>query len=110
MALNPIISPLSAITPAQHDDLNKSAAELYQRLLEIDCRKETVAAIHNEGEGVFEASFSVLGGSAVRGLMSEPKVAEGMAKFGQLFDKDKVAALEKEAGVVAAPAGSNPGK
>jgi len=99
LSLNPAVTPLSSITPKQRDMLNQQAAALYQRLSFNDCRNETIDALKYEGIGVMEASFSVLGQVAARGLMSDPKVTSGMQDFEAFFEKDKWIQLFRAAGL-----------
>ena len=102
LALNPAVTPMSSVTPKQRDALNQQAAALYQRLSLSDCRSEIVAALKYEGTGVMEASFSVLGQVAARGLMSDPKVTTGMQEFETFFEKDKWSQLFQAAGLAQA--------
>jgi hypothetical protein len=46
-----------------------------------------------------EASFSVLGQVAARGLMSDPKVTSGMQAFETFFERDKWTQLFRAAGL-----------
>jgi hypothetical protein len=99
MALNPTVKPNAAITDAQRKAIDQGAGALMQRLLTVDCRKETVAALKNEGPPAIEASFRVLGEVAVRGLMSDPSVASGVQAFANYMDQDKLAELGRDAGI-----------
>jgi hypothetical protein len=99
MALHPDVAPYAKLTPAQHDAFDQEASLLMQRLLTVDCRKETVEALKYEGPASFEASFSTLGQVAMRGLMGHPTVMQDMTKFGSYGDKSKIDDLYKEAGV-----------
>lgn len=84
---------------AQHDRFNRVGAALFNRLILEDCRSESVAAIKYEGASAVEASFETLGKIAGRGLMTDPKVAAEMERFGTLFDQAKFAELGREAGI-----------
>ncbi len=101
LALNPVVKPLSAVTDAQRDALNRKTADLYQRLLFADCRTETVAALKYEGAHALEAGFEVLGQVATRGLMTDPSTASGLAAYSTYLDKAKMVELFKEAGLTA---------
>ncbi|HUJ02850.1 MAG TPA: hypothetical protein VLW75_04365 [Rhizomicrobium sp.] len=98
MALHPAVKPYSAISDAQRDGFTTAAAQLMQRLLTVDCRAETVAALKYEGNSSLEESFTVLGQIAMRGLMSDPDVAKGLMALGKHVDKDKLNQLATEAG------------
>lgn len=93
------VKPYSNFTEAQHDAIARKAAALTQRLLTVDCRKETVAAVRYEGAATMETAFGVLGQVAMRDLMTDPTVAAGMEKMGEYLEKDKLEALGKEAGL-----------
>jgi hypothetical protein len=103
MALHPDMSGLTKITPEQHASYDRNAAELLERMMTVDCRKETVAAIKYEGNIAIEASFSTLGQVAMRGLMSNPAVAQGIGNLQKYGDKSKMEAVVKEAGAPSPP-------
>jgi hypothetical protein len=100
-SLNPQVKNFTTVSEKQRDESNKVIASLFERLLLQDCRTETVAALKNEGGGVIEASFSVLGTAAGRELVSDPKVGAEIGKIGTYLDKEKWTALRKEAGTAA---------
>lgn len=91
--------PIVNIDAEQRKDLEKKGAQLFQRLLLDDCRKETAAALKYEGGTALEASFGVLGQVAMRGLMADPAVSGGVANMTAYLDKERWAALAKESGV-----------
>jgi hypothetical protein len=99
MSQHPAIKSYSNVTDAQRDAANRQTGKLMERLLTVDCRKETVAALKYEGASGLEAAFNVLGQVAARGLFSDPKVAEGMAGLASSVDDAKIAELFKEAGI-----------
>jgi hypothetical protein len=99
IALNPAVKPNAAITAQEREGFDRGAATLMQRLLTVDCRKETVAALKYEGPSAIESSFRVLGEVAVRGLMSDPTVAAGVRNFTAYIDQDKLAEVGREAGI-----------
>jgi len=99
MSANPQIKAYSAVTPQQREIFDRKAADLFGRLLLVDCRKEVVAALKNEGSGVMETSFGVLGQVATRSLFSDPATSASASKFAEYIDKDKLNALLAEGGV-----------
>ena len=99
MALHPQVAPYSNISAEQRKAFNTQAAALMQRLLTVDCRKESVDALKYEGVSALEPAFSVAGEVAMRGLMSDPAVAKGLEGFGAGFDEAKLRELYAEAGV-----------
>jgi len=104
MTSHPAISSMSNVTPAQRDAHDKRAAELFTRLLTVDCRSQTVDAIKYEGAGAIQQSFSVLGQVAMAGLMGDPTVTANIANLAKHFDEDKFKALMTDAGQPQAPA------
>lgn len=98
MAANPEIAPMAKVTQAQRDELSRQYMALTERLLMSDCRAEAVAAIRNEGPGVTEAAFRVLGEAAMRGLMSGPGTGDAIKAIENFVDKEKWKALMVEAG------------
>jgi hypothetical protein len=93
MALHPDLSAMSSITTQQRDALSKGAGALFQRLLLESCRSETQVAVQNEGPQTVQYAFQILGQVAVRGLMTDPHVLEGMKSLAQGLDEEKLKAL-----------------
>jgi hypothetical protein len=104
LALNPAVKADSVVTAPRREAYDRKAAALMERLMTVDCHKETVEAIKFEGNSAIEASFRVLGEVAFRGLMSDPSVAADLQAFAGYVDPAKLTALGKEAGVVDPPA------
>ena len=100
-ALNPDVAPLSTVTPEQRAQFNQETADLMQRLVLIDCRQQTVAALKNEGPDSLLTSLTVLGSVAARGLMMNSPAAIGMLDLARRIDGAKLRALFQEAGLPA---------
>jgi hypothetical protein len=105
---NPALKSMSNVSDTQRSDLVREFAHLEERLLMVDCRTEAVAALKNEGQSVIESSFGVLGGSAMRGMMSDPTTQSTFRSLGADLDKPKWAALLKEGGVDTGAAATTP--
>jgi hypothetical protein len=99
---HPDIRKYSTVTPAQAETMTRGAATLFERLLTVDCRKETVAALKYEGASSMEQAFSLLGQVAFRGLTTDPTVAKGFASLSSYVNKAKIEELGKEAGTLPA--------
>lgn len=99
MSSHPAVKPYSNIAGPQQDAFNKQAGALMQRLLTVDCRTEAVASLKYEGAQAIPAAFNVLGQVAMRGLMTDPSVAKGIASIASGIDNEKLEALSKEAGM-----------
>lgn len=99
ISLHPDVKAMASVTPEQRETLNRQAAVLMQRLVTVDCRTEAVAAVKFEGPDTLGEAFSVLGQVAVRGLMSDPAVTEGLSGLDKYSDTAKWDELFKDAGV-----------
>jgi hypothetical protein len=101
LSLHPAVQPMVQIKADQRDAATKKAGGIFSRLLAENCRKESVAALKNEGNSAIGAAFGVLGQVASRDLMSNPNVEKGMGDLGTQLEGDpKLAALLKEAGPI----------
>jgi len=93
VTLHPDLQSMAAVTPKQRDDLTRQASALLQRLLTESCQKETRAALRNEGQQTIEYAFTVLGQVAGRGMMGDPRVADGARAVEKYLDEKKIKAL-----------------
>jgi hypothetical protein len=96
MAVNPRLKDISSSTTKEREENYKSMALLYERLLFVDCRRESLIAIRDDGDAALEQGFRKLGEIAVRELMGDPVVqneANGLEKY---FDMNKWNALSAE--------------
>jgi hypothetical protein len=99
MTANPAVASLSNMTEAQRTTHTQQAGALMQRLLLDDCRKDTVAAIRNEGPEALRQSFGVLGEVAMQNLLNDPAVSKEVSGLAASLDKARWADLAKEIGV-----------
>jgi hypothetical protein len=103
LALHPGVSNLASITADERGAIDNKAIDLYVRLMTADCRQQMISAIKYEGVGAIQNSFQLLGQVAMRGLMGNAKVAEGMKTLSAGFAKNQnLISLLREAGVPAA--------
>ncbi len=107
---HPALQSMSTITAAQHDTYNKNMATVTERLLLSDCRKESVAGLKYEGASAITAGFQVLGQVAARDTFGNPQVAQSLSGLSNSFNKAKLSALYKEAGVPDPQAPATAGK
>lgn len=94
------VKEISTVTASQREQYSRAAARMMDRLVIVDCHKETVAALKYEGEESFKAAFDLLGRVAVGSLMSDPAVGSSLGQLGSFVDADKWKALIAEAGRV----------
>lgn len=99
MARHPAVEKYSKISPEAHAELSKKAGALYQRLMTVDCRTETVSAIKYEGQAAIESAFNTLGQVAMRGLMADPKVMEGLEGLAKSMDLQEIEKMMRESGL-----------
>ena len=99
MTRNPDLASLANISQAQRDKINKGMADIYNRLILVDCRSEAIAAIKNEGIHSLFDSGQALGGAAANKMMSGPGNEAELGKWTDYMDKSGWTALAKEAGV-----------
>jgi hypothetical protein len=93
MALHPDVKSMAAVTPQQRDDLNKSAATMFQHMLLDSCRAETQAAIRYEGPQTIAYAFQIFGQAAARELLTQPDVAASLSALAKYLDESKLKAL-----------------
>jgi hypothetical protein len=107
---NPKLASYAAIKPEERDAFDRRAAELFQRLLLTDCRKESVAALQQDGTSAIGHSFELLGSVAARQLMSDPAVTGGMQHMTRYLDNTAWQSFAAEAGpgVTPPPAAAPP--
>jgi len=86
MSAHPDVKTLSNVSPEQGIQLNKETSVLVVRLLTKNCRIETEQALKYEGEKTFAASFEVLGGVAMQGIMANRDVSAYFDGFEQQLD------------------------
>lgn len=90
MALHPSVAPMAMITPAQRQALDKKTAHLFTRLIAVSCKKEAQTAVMFDGLAAIQSAFSVLGKSAMMGLMTNPEVAQGITELQKYIDQQKI--------------------
>jgi hypothetical protein len=93
VALHPDVAAVSALTAAQRDALNRSAAALLQRLITENCRKPTQDALRTEGPASLQLGFQVLGQAAMQDLLAHPQVRRGFADTARYLDAAKLLEL-----------------
>lgn len=99
VSASPQVADMTRITAAERTAYQRRAGELFNRLMTVDCRKETVAALRYEGIRTIESGFGVLGGVAMRGLMSDPAVTASMGEMATSTTTPALEAVLREAGL-----------
>lgn len=99
LGLHPDVKQYLVMTPAERERNDLRMAALFDRLLTVDCRAETVAALKYEGASALEAGFKVLGAAAATGLMAHPDVDKGTSAFAEMIDEAALEGVLAEAGL-----------
>ncbi len=81
---------MAKVTSAERDALDRKTGELFTRLLTVDCKEQTKQAMLYDGSAALQSAFSVLGRSAMMGLMGDPNVAKGMSGLDKYLDSQKI--------------------
>jgi len=103
---NPKLSGLSSVTDAQRTVFDQQQAALFQRLLLKDCRTEALEAVRQDGAASIGQSFELLGSTAGRQLMTDPKVLAAMQHMTRYLDQTQWRDFAGEAGPAAPAAGT----
>lgn len=110
MSATPAVQKLTTATAAERDQYDHLMAKLIERLLEVDCRKETIDAVKYDGPNSIELAFNLLGQVAFKTLATDPAVNQALGGFIKYVDEKKLKALFSEAGITAPPPNNTPTK
>lgn len=91
VALHPDVADIAKVTPEQRNDMTRTTAKLFEKLLTESCRSEVRQAVQYEGSQTIGASFQILGQVAARELFSNPNVSAHMAELAKHIDHKKMA-------------------
>jgi hypothetical protein len=93
----PEVSDLVSVSPVLRENLHQQVARLVERLLYVDCRKETAALIQSGGIEALQAQLTLVGRIAASNIMSDPKVGGELARLTALFDTSELEKMSEEA-------------
>lgn len=96
MAAHPSNAKLVNVPASEREKILRDGALAMQRLILVDCRQQAIAAYRADGPAAFEQSFSVLGGAAMEGMMTDRNVTEVMQGLMTYMDKDAWAKMNEE--------------
>jgi hypothetical protein len=83
MAFHPVVADIARTTPESILSVDTRMARLFERLIAVDCRSQSIQAVKYGGNDPFGPSFEVLGKVAMTELMADDKVNAGLAGFTQ---------------------------
>jgi len=89
MSMNPRIKDIVNSTPIEREKYTKLTASLYERLVFIDCKQETLIAIREDGYDSLSKSFEQLGEMAAVELMADPAVKNESSELNKYVDDKK---------------------
>src|ERR1700735_3792065 len=69
LSMNPNVQASTSTTPQQRAETTRQAADVFQRLVFVDCHAEAVAAVRADGQQALESAFEAFGRSAAGELM-----------------------------------------
>lgn len=95
MAKHPDLAAYSNLKPSDTAQITKTSSQLFERLMTVDCRSETMEVLRNEGLKGMEKGFAFLGQTAMYELMAHPKVSDELSELDKGFDKSKFETLER---------------
>ena len=92
VTLHPAVQSVATVSDSTRGSLNRGVAGLMERLLTVSCVSEARAALKNQGQQAFEASFAILGQIAARDMFADSHVMAGMEGFSHYLDAKKLQA------------------
>lgn len=98
MSLHPDLASMATISARQRDEITTKAANLFSRLMFDSCKSQVQDAVRNEGPQTIVYAFQILGQVAMRGMMTDPHVAQALQGLGKGVDPAKMKALMEPAG------------
>ena len=93
LALDPDLTSLAAISPAQRQSINQQAGSVVTSLLTDACPTQAQRAFANGGPQAIQSAFETWGQWAITGVATEPHVMQGMAGLLQYIDIGKLMML-----------------
>lgn len=97
LASHPAVAQYSNIPPDQKAAITKKVSTVIIRLMTVDCRAQTLAALRSGDASALRAAFSTFGRVATTDLMSNPAVQNDLAQLGKNFNSTAMQDLMKEA-------------
>ena len=103
IAAHPGVQDLTAISETMREEISRAAGRFFSRLLTVDCRRETIAALSSDGPGSIEMAFRTLGETTTAALLNSPAGAAMIDDMARHFDLEAIEALSKQVADAAAP-------
>ena len=90
MAAHPELHDMFVMTDQTRDAANQETANLFMRLVTVDCVNETRTAVDKDGALAMKLAFSKLGEVAMQELMTNPAVQASFGALDHYLDRDKL--------------------
>jgi hypothetical protein len=92
-ALHPDVASIAAVSPEVRQDIDRTAAQLVQRLVFDSCRSESGNALRTEGPAAMQLAFQRLAQLIGDNLVANPAVAQGSANILRYMDVSRLPML-----------------
>lgn len=93
MAQHPGITELSSISQEKRDAINRTAGNVYNKLLINSCNKELRDVVQHEGEKSVRMGFEYIGRLAMQELLANPNVTGSFSEAEKHFDQKRINAI-----------------
>lgn len=96
MSTHPELQGLSTVSDESRDELDKTIAAMFTKLLTENCPAEAKLTVKQDGIAGFQTAFGTIGQLAMQELMSNPKVSASTTNFAKYADQEKINAVFKD--------------
>ena len=93
MSAHPDMQPLSKVTDANREELDRMMATIFTRLVTENCRAQAKSALEKEGNAAFQIAFGVMGKLAMQELMADQAVNASFTRYSKYLDSNKINAV-----------------
>jgi hypothetical protein len=92
-ALHPDVASMASVSPDVRQEVDRTAAQLIQRLVFDSCRSESGTALRSEGPTAMQQAFQRLAQLIGDNLVANPAVGQGSANILRYMDVSKLPLL-----------------
>lgn len=93
MSAHPDMQPLSKVTDANREELDRMVATIFTRLVTENCRAQAKLAVDKEGSASFQTAFGAMGKLAMQELMTNQEVNASFMRYTKYMDSNKINAV-----------------
>ena len=95
MASAPQLKGFAVVSPERRDELNRSLAHIFTRLITTDCRASARPLLKSGNSQAFGSAFEVFGRLAMQELTGNPEADRAMGEFAKYINDADFADLTK---------------